>query len=517
MAGPRELANDIRSRLLALVERAPDRVAVEHGPDRMTAASLVLGSRDLAATLDGLPGADSDAAVAILGLPGLARIRGLVGCWLAGLPVAVLDPGQPEPRLGTALGRLQPRALVVDATALARVAGLVRFLPDGVPVVLHDGASGRALGTWRDRTPLMVVPRRAGAAWSTSDSPLQGTAAHVWVDTASGGGWVERSHSALLEDCDRHIVRAEVQPRDRVSRLHRLSGHRGLTDLLIAWSVGGTSSSPGTEVALQGGTWLRTARVAVLRLTPSRLRSMESAGALTEAAFRGVRSIVLEGEGMRGRDIATLRRIAPKATIDSIYGRTEIGSALLGHRLQPGPVLEDAAFVPLGRALPGIGVAVVDGRGSRVARGQAGWLAFAGASGEPIQTGDRVRVESGRGLCHLGRGDDLVKMRGRRVALGPVGDAIGDIAGAPTVAVAWPLSAPGAALGVVAFVQTDALDTDAILEEARRHLPRDLVPGELLAVPGLPRLEDGSVDRARLTRFLARRGPRAAPDPASGR
>ena len=495
----------IGARLSSLVKRFPDRVALELGTERVTGASLILGARDLGATLDGLPDHGTEPVVAILGQSGVARIRGLVGAWLAALAVAPLDPDQPPTALGRAIADLRPRALLVDGSALATAAELRGFLPPGTTIVLHDGTSARALLGGDTDVRVVVVERRAGARWTAPDARPDAGAAHFHVDSRDGGRWVLRSHAALLADVDRHATRLGLEPGERVSHLHALSGHRGLVDLLLPWSVGGTACAPGAEAALQGARWLRTARLGVLRLTPTRLRTLAAAGALNEASLRGIRAVVLEGEGFRGEDVAPLVAAAPRAVIESVYGRTELGSALLVHSIQPGQGLAVRELSPIGLALPGVRVSVVGPQGRRVEPGETGLLVVQGPDGAPVHTGDRVRVEPGRGVCHRGRGDDLVQLGGRRVSLDRLEQVIAELAGAPAVAVAWPLAGPGSATGWVAFVETGSLDTAGVRRSARAQLPRDLLPGELLAVPGLPRLPGGSGDRVRLTRFLAAR------------
>jgi len=498
-------APTIGERLSALVERAPDRVALELGTERVTGASLVLGARDLGATLDALPERGAAPVVAVLGQPGVARIRGMVGVWLAGLPVAPLDPDLPAVALARALAGLRPRALVVDGSALALAAELRGSLPPGTVLVVQEGTSARVLSGGEADPLVVTVERRSGARWTLPKVRPDVAAAHLHVDSREGGRWVVRSHAALLADVDRHATRLGLEPGERVSHLHALSGHRGLVDLLLPWSVGGTACAPGAEAALQGARWLRTARLGVLRLTPTRLRVLAAAGDLDEGSLRGVRAVVLEGEGFRGADVVPLVAAAPRATIESVYGRTELGSALLVHPVQPGEVLAERTFSPLGLALPGVRVSVVDSSGRPVQRGETGLLVVQGPDGAPVHTGDRVRVEPGRGLCHRGRADDLVQFGGRRVSLDRLQGVVAAAAGAPAVAVAWPLAGPGSATGWVAFVETDVLDTAGVRRTLRAQLPRDLLPGELLAVPGLPRVPGGSGDRARLTRFLAAR------------
>jgi acyl-coenzyme A synthetase/AMP-(fatty) acid ligase len=323
------------------------------------------------------------------------------------------------------------------------------------------------------------------------------------VTRGDGGRWVARTHGDLLEDVDRHAARYRVRAAARVSHLHDLDGHRGIVDLLLPWSVGGTACSPGPDGDLVA--WLRDARVSLLRLTPSQLRALDAAGALDAAVLRTVLAVVLEGEGHRGRDVAHLREAAPEALIESVFGRTEAGSSLLVHRVQPGPVAPPGAPTPLGLPFDGVRLAIVDGAGFPVQPGTPGQLAVASSRGQVVRTGDRVKAVKGLGVRHLGRADDMVQLRGRRISLDAVGAVISELAGAPAVVVGWPMAAPGSAQGLVGFVQAESVDAAPVLAAARERLAGGLVPAGLLAVPGLPRLADGRPDRVRLMKYLASR------------
>jgi acyl-CoA synthetase (AMP-forming)/AMP-acid ligase II len=491
-----------------MAERWPDRVALAVGKERATAAALLIAAKGVAATVQRLPQRRAAPVLAVLCRPGLVGVQGLVGGWLAGLAVAPLDPDLPPGLMAEAIRALSPRALFVDAGSTAVLPKLLPELPAHMPVVLPDAAAARTVRGVGERTPIVAVERRAGTGWQLSPARPGDTAAHLWLTRRGGGDWVARSHADLLSDVDRHAARHGVRGGDRVSHLYPLSVHRGLVDLLLPWSVGGTACAPDPDAGGRIAAWLREARMSILRLTPTRLRAFEAVGALTPAALATVRAVVLEGEGHRGKDVATLRGAAPEAVIDSVFGRTETGSAVLVQRVQPGPVSGDHEPTPLGRPFPGVKVAVTDAQGRPVAPGSPGMLVVAGPGGAVVRTGDRVRAEKGRGLVHLGRVDDMVQLNGRRVSLDTVGRVLGTLAGAPVAVVGWPLGAPGSAQGLVAFVQADSVDADAILHAARAQLPRGLVPAELLAVPGLPRRADGGPDRLRLTRFLAGRPAR---------
>ena len=490
--------------LSAVADTHPDRVALEVGRDRSTHAALALAARAVSATLRALPERRRVPAVVVLSRGGREGIQAMLGAWSAGLAAAPIAPDLPAPALARAITTLAPFAVFVDGASRAALPALLPLLPAGLPVVLPDPAAARTVRAVGERTPVVGVERRPVAGGAVRPARPADPAAHLWLPDAAGGAWVARSHAALLADVRRHATLLALHGGDRVSHLHPLDGLRGVVDLLLPWSVGAAACAPDPDAHRRRG-WLREARLTVLRLTPTRLRRMAASGALQAGVLGGLRAVVLEGEGHRGADVADLRACAPHAVIDAVYGREEVGSAVLVHRVQPGPPAAPGALAPLGRPFPGVRVAVTDARGAPAPPDRVGWLFVVGPGGAPVPTGERVQVEAGGQLRAAGRADDQVQLRGRRVSLDAIGAVFAALAGAPAVAVGWPLSAPGCAQGIVVFVQGAGIDGPHLLERAAPALPRAELPSELLVVPGLPARPDGAPDRGRLTRFLAGR------------
>jgi len=112
--------------------------------------------------------------------------------------------------------------------------------------------------------------------------------------------------------------------------------------------------------------------------------------------------------------------------------------------------------------------------------------------GRLYRTGDRARIlSSGRIEC-LGRvGAGQVKLRGQRIELGEVEEAV--------------LGTPGAR-GAIASVLGGRLvvyvgggvEREAVYDVCRKWLPRFMVPGDIVVFDELPRLSSGKADRKKL-------------------
>jgi acyl carrier protein len=209
------------------------------------------------------------------------------------------------------------------------------------------------------------------------------------------------------------------------------------------------------------------------------------------------------------------------------YGPTETTVGVLTHEVTA-EALERAALlgaqtVPLGRPLVNTQAVVVDAHGQEQPVGIPGelWLTGAGVAAgylnrpeltaarfvgyqgaRAYRTGDRVRRLSDGTLEFLGRADDQVKVRGYRVELGEIGQAL--------------RAHPGVADGVV-VLRDDELVAYAVPKQAgyavshsdrptatklrewlAAQLPEYMVPAAVVLLDQLPLTANGKLDRAAL-------------------
>jgi amino acid adenylation domain-containing protein len=111
------------------------------------------------------------------------------------------------------------------------------------------------------------------------------------------------------------------------------------------------------------------------------------------------------------------------------------------------------------------------------------------------RTGDKARLLPDGSLECLGRIESgQVKLRGQRVELGEIEQAISRIDGCRTVA-ALPIRDT-----LVAFcaVRSGVLTKEAIMEGCERWLPSHMVPGDVVLLPHMPHLPSGKTDKKAL-------------------
>jgi amino acid adenylation domain-containing protein len=190
----------------------------------------------------------------------------------------------------------------------------------------------------------------------------------------------------------------------------------------------------------------------------------------------------------------------------------------------------DASLPPIGRAIDNVDVLILDAARRPVPPGAPGELYIGGAGlargyrhhpeltadrfvphpnvagARLYRTGDRARLLPDGTLAFLGRQEDELTIRGRRVDLDEITAALGSHPGVTAAAVvatggadeereliAYVVPGPGAALSRASLVW-----------KLRRRLPGHMVPSVYVAVAALPVTTNGKVDRAALPKPDAR-------------
>jgi len=141
---------------------------------------------------------------------------------------------------------------------------------------------------------------------------------------------------------------------------------------------------------------------------------------------------------------------------------------------------------------------------------------FAAEPGERLyRTGDLARWRWDGALVFLGRTDHQVKIRGVRIELGEVEEAVRGCSGVADVAVVAREYAPGDRRLVAFLVPTPGhlLNTGEMSRELQRRLPQAMVPAVFELLEALPRTHTGKLDRPRLAGM---RGARVAAERVAG-
>ncbi|WP_242910401.1 amino acid adenylation domain-containing protein [Actinomadura terrae] len=276
---------------------------------------------------------------------------------------------------------------------------------------------------------------------------------------------------------------------------------------------------------------LREHGVTTMLLTPALFHAMVTS---RPEALDGVRQLVVGGDAMSAERAAEYTRRAEGSgrLLRNAYGPTEASTLVSAHPMEE--VAAGTVRLPIGRAIPGARLYLLDAALSPVGPGGTGEIHIGGDvlargyHGRPELTADRFRPDPFAGepggrmfatgdlgelgadgiIRFIGRADNQVKVRGHRVELGEV-EAV--LEQHPDVTEACVVLAEGA---LVAHVVTTA-DLEAVRKTAEAALPSYMAPARYLAHDRLPLGPTGKIDRASLS--LSAPEPSAPPDGPAAR
>ncbi|AYN30694.1 non-ribosomal peptide synthetase [Streptomyces albus] len=244
-------------------------------------------------------------------------------------------------------------------------------------------------------------------------------------------------------------------------------------------------------------------------------------------AFAHLREVWTGGAVVPPTAVRAALDAAPGLRIVNGYGPTETTTFATAQPLYgpDGEALAAGGPLPIGRALDGMAVRVLDTALRPVAQGVPGELYVCGAGlargylgqpapsaerfvadpyGEPgtrmYRTGDVVRTRQDGALDFLGRADDQVKLRGYRIEPGEAEAALAALAEVARAAVVLreDLPAGPALIGYAVPAPGAAPTPGALRERLAAELPAYLVPAQVVLVEDLALTANGKPDRAAL-------------------
>ncbi|MFJ8209158.1 Pls/PosA family non-ribosomal peptide synthetase [Streptomyces sp. NPDC096033] len=493
-AGPPAPPRTLLDVFAASVRAHPDEPALDDGTARLTyralAAEVERRRRVLAACGIGLgdrvgvrvPSGTNDLYVSVLAV---------LAAGAAYVPVDAEDPDE--------------RARLVFAEA-------------GVRAVLGAGPGIEVTGPRAHDRVRSAPPTPGHDAWIIFTSGSTGKPKGVAVTHRSAAAFVDAEAALFLAE-------EPIGPGDRVMAGLSVAFDASCEEMWLAWRHGACLVPvPRSQVRAGAdlGPWLVEQEITVVSTVPTLAALWEP------ESLDDVRLLVFGGEACPPE--LSRRLVTEGREVWNTYGPTEATVVACAS------LLTGAEPVRIGLPLAGWELAVVDESGEPVPMGGSGQLVIGGVGlaryldpakdaekyaplaslGWPraYRSGDLVRAEP-EGLVFLGRGDEQVKLGGRRIELGEVDAALQALPGVTGAAAAVRTARGGNQLLVGYLVTQDGWDHATALARLRAELPAPLVP--LLApVDALPTRTSGKVDRDALPWPLPGAGPTAPAEELHG-
>ncbi|WP_063274864.1 non-ribosomal peptide synthetase [Amycolatopsis keratiniphila] len=411
-----------------------------------------------------------------------------------------LDTAEPRHRIDALIAETAP-VVVVTNEAFACDVPVIDVLRDATAIA--------------ERSSRRLTAPRADLAYVIFTSGSTGRPKGVLVD-----------HTALSHHCQVMAGAYRLGPGERLALLASLSFDASM-DQMLAPLVSGAAVVVLDARAVTPDRMLRDLHdhgVTVVDVTPVYFRELCRAARPRDPRLGGLRLMSVGGDVVTGEDAAAWHALGVPAEFGCTYGPTEATIACT-FQLVDEREAERAGrgALPLGRALPGCGLSVLDSSARPVVPGAVGELYVGGGrvsrgyvnrpdltadrfvpdpSGPPgarlYRTGDLVRMRPDGVVEFFGRADRQVKIRGFRIEPAEVETVLSACPGV-RAAVVVPGPLPAGDQGLLGYVVVDTgTGTDAVRAYVHKRLPPHMVPAALTVIDKIPLTPNGKVAHARL-------------------
>lgn len=487
----------------SVAARSPEAWALHFESNPLGYAALQARSNQLARRLQRL-GVQPGERVGLCVQRSLELVIGVLGILKAGAAYVPLDPAYPEDRL---------RYMAQDS-ALQRV--LVFHAQPPVDVALIDLADPSLAGESAEPLAELASPESIAYVIYTSGS------------TGRPKG-VEVSHANVLRLMTSSDSLFGFGPRDVWTLFHSYAFDFSVWEIWGALLYGGQLVVVPTQVTRSPDEFhalLCQHRVSVLNQTPSAFRQLISADARLDGRGRlALKWVIFGGEALDPRSLAPWaeRHGLDAPQLINMYGITETTVHVSFQRIEARHLADGASVI--GRALPDLGITLMDRYGQPVPQGLRGemWVSGAGVArgylqqpeltaqrfvqtpqGRSYRSGDLARWRADGVLEYLGRMDHQVKIRGFRIELGEIEASLQSHPQVTDTAVLVRQEAAGDRL--VAFVTSPQGLEPALPAALRAHLqtrlPDYMVPALIVPLQQMPLTTNGKLDRKQLIALL---------------
>jgi amino acid adenylation domain-containing protein len=474
--------------------------------------------------------------VGVLANKSVRCVAAMLGVLQAGACYVPVDPKAPGPRSSYILENARI-SLLISETRVLRAVAITAAAPEGIPGLERtlllddrsvDGGSVGQPGTWW--SDLSFRGASPAPARSHENDP-----AYILYTSGSTGRpkGVVISHRNALTFVDWARGAYRLAPEDRLSNHAPFHFDLSVFDLYGALASGASVHLVPDRVApfpAELARWIEQTGITVWYSVPSALVRLLLHGDLGRFRYERLRAVLFAGEAFPVRHLRPVMEAFPTAAFHNLYGPTET-NVCTAYPV-PRPLPEDLSDLPIGEACANMeAFALTDDErrgevgdeGELVVRGPCVMLGYWALPERTVQsllqnplqndfrdpiyrTGDRVRVLARDGFQFLGRRDHMVKVRGYRVELGEVEQALTALPGVREAAVVAVEDAEVGARLRAAVVRADGRpDAPAVLRQCRERLPRYAVPDEVVFIDELPRTSTGKTDRVRLAEQLGDR------------
>lgn len=431
-----------------------------------------------------------------------------------------IDTSQPDARIRTILTEAGARAVLCESSSEARFVEICG-------------------GTGCDTVPLSISPGRGGVGALAPAAAGWNDLAYVLFTSGSTGtpkgAMVE--HAGMTNHLLAKVAELALTERDVIAQTAPATFDVSVWQALIGLTCGAATVVYSTEEQLSAPAFvqqLERDRITILEVVPSYFSVLLEHLEMKRPPLESLRMMILTGEGLKHQLVQRWFNLYPGIRLLNAYGPTECSDDVAHHVLGSTP---HQKVIPIGRPIQNSRLHVVDQADRPVPIGTHGQLCVTGvcvgrgyvnspektalafdmghslgawSNGRLYRTGDLVRWLEDGTLDFLGRRDEQVKIRGMRLELGEIENAMLCVKGITDAAV---VCEPTSHRLVGFYV--GSIEGGEIGSLLAATLPSHMVPDKLIRLDRLPTSTAGKVNKRLLLETVAVAQPEEVLEPTA--
>jgi D-alanine--poly(phosphoribitol) ligase subunit 1 len=507
--------------LLFTAESNPDKLAVEDNTSCLTYFELLYSSIILSDALESA-GVKRNIPILILIPKSCEAVIGITATTLSGGVYVPVDVASPLPRLRSVYDQLGGGLIMCTEATLNKAQQLE---VDAKKIVCLSA-------NIFDKKPTEELGALISKARSRIRLIIDQDPCYVIFTSGSTGipKGVTIAHRSVIDYIEWAKSEYPINKTHRIASQAPFYFDNSTLDLYLAFSTGASLHLPSDNIyAFPKLTieYLINKKITTIFWVPSVLVSVANSGLLEQIRPSSLQHVLFAGEQMPVPQINIWVRALPGVLFSNLYGPTEITVDCTSYTFYKS---YEGDLLPIGYACRNTDLLIINEFRQECIANEIGELFVRGCSlslgywndklksdsafiQNPLEnrfrdlvyrTGDLVRRDELGCITFLGRKDTQIKLNGYRIELGELEAGVAKVSGIARSAALLDAKRKIIVL-FVEMKQGYFFDLALLRRELTQLIPKYMMPGDVIVVPGFDHNQNGKIDRIKLAKILEKK------------